>query len=124
MLSETGSYSSRTEYKEREEFRGVCWKDWKHVLFKHLKTRGYGDHSREFENNGVEIILHEWFVLKMKRKLMLDKDIEEKIDEFRERLREDEYTKMFKKPEVVEAFRFIAEKTKISQENISIKYRR
>ena len=108
-----------TESVEKKEFQGVYWNRWKTALYKHLEKE-YGDCERKFVNKGIEPILHDWFVLRMKRKLATDENIDEKIRDFSESLDEE----IFDEPEVREAFKFITERTEVLKKNLSIKYKK
>ena len=117
------SYEDWTEFKERKKLQGVSWNGWKPTLYKHLTAKGYKNCKKEFEDSEskVDSLLHEWFILRRMRKMNMD--VEEKISKFIGEL-DNEHSEIFGKPEVVEAFKFITEKTETLREDILIKQKR
>jgi hypothetical protein len=95
--------------RERKLLEGHPWETWKHALFNHLKNKGFGE-----LNSNIEPLLHEWFVLRRRRKLRHE-GAEEKIKEFKKQLKEN-YDHIFDNPAVREAFRFITERTALSSD--------
>ena len=108
------------EKKERKGLQGVSWNDWKHTLYKHLESEGCDDCEKEFRSKGVEPLLHNWFILRMKRKM--GKALEGDISEFRGEL-DEKHAEIFENPEVREAFKFITDRTEVLRKDMLIKKR-
>jgi hypothetical protein len=92
--------------KERKLLEGHPWDTWKHALFNHLKRKGLGELNGE-----IEPLLHQWFVLRRRRKLGHE-GIEDELKEFR-KLLDKEHSDIFDDPTVKEAFDFITKRTAI-----------
>lgn len=80
-----------------------AWDAWKNSLFGHLKNKGIF-----VLNSGVEEVLHEFYVLR--REIQLSRKTSDDADAFHELL-DKEHPEIFDKPGVIEAFRFISDKT-------------
>ena len=107
MTSEYKRGYPRTDWqarKEAEELRGVSWSSWKSALENRLQTRGLA-----IPNTGTEKILHEWFVLRHRRKLG---EIDEpEFHQQKEAIFQGKGDDFFEDPAVSFSIRFITEKT-------------
>jgi len=96
-----GNYFARKEGKLLGGY--PVWDAWKHTLQKHLESKGFGN-----LNSNVEPFLHEFYVLR--RRQQIRNDVTEEMDAFNELLNT-EHEELFDNEAIVEAFRFIGDKT-------------
>lgn len=80
-----------------------AWDKWKYSLLDHLKSKGY-----EAVLNSAEEVLHKWYVVRRKEQLGIVGENER--SDFARKIQE-EHSQIFDIPFVVEAFRYITERT-------------
>lgn len=94
---------SRYEAESKRIGPYPTWEKWRHSLFGHLKEIGL-----DIPKNSVENVLHDWYVLRREKQL---KQVgNDELRKFSKELDEERPT-FFENPAVVEAFRYITERT-------------